>query len=50
MVTESRELDKNLRREKFAEFVNSCIRNVNHSEYRNQLNALKDHQRNEKLQ
>ena len=41
MVIENRELDKKLRREKFGEFVNDCIRNVNYSEYRNRLNAEK---------
>ena len=35
MIAENREYEKNMRRQKFAEYVNSCIREVNHSEYRN---------------
>lgn len=42
-------MDKNMRREKFAEFVNSCIRNANYSEYRNQLNAQKQQERENRL-
>ncbi|EAS00790.2 hypothetical protein TTHERM_00305630 (macronuclear) [Tetrahymena thermophila SB210] len=48
-VTQSREQDKNERRKKFAEFVNSCINNVNYSEYANQLRQQKYQERENRM-